>query len=208
MSFLRGREAPIVLTAFTAIIVIFAYYIVHPVVAETSNLLTLTGSTILSFSIILATLDMLIRYGKLVMKREKGWIEGCIPLLIITVVMFGLGVFMGTASEGFLWIQNNIYMPGRQAFFSCLIFYIGSACWRAFRARSIDSALLLVTGIITMLAYAPVGTYYIPWIKPISDFLADVPATAATTAIKMTIAIGGLSMGVRIILGIERSHLG
>jgi hypothetical protein len=69
--------------------------------------------------------------------------------------------------------------------FALLAFFVASAAFRAFRARNAEAALLLVSAIIILIGRAPMGR-----------------------AIMLGAAIGALATGLRVILGLERSHLG
>ena len=102
--------------------------------------------------------------------------------------------------------------------FSLLAFYIASAAFRAFRARSVVATILLAAAVIVMLGRVPIGknigeliTFYQTdgtWLAKVSEWILDYPNTASKRAINLGVGLGILSTSLKIILGIERSYLG
>ncbi|MEN8151315.1 MAG: hypothetical protein ABFS86_15980 [Planctomycetota bacterium] len=144
-----------------------------------------------------------------------------ILLLVALFTTMGLGLFFGVQKEiqptffnggvaegefnPFYWVYFNIQLPLGATMFSLLVFFITSAAYRAFRMRSLEAGILLVTGVLVMLGQVPTG---IPFLEELKNWIMDVPNVAAKRAILMGAAMGIAAMSIRIILGIERSYLG
>ena len=92
--------------------------------------------------------------------------------------------------------------------YAMLAFWIASAAFRAFKARTLDATILLCVGIIVMLGNAPIGEIMWSQFPALRSWLMTVPAMAAVRALYIGAAIGGIAVGVRVLLGIERGHLG
>ena len=100
--------------------------------------------------------------------------------------------------------------------FSLLAFFIASAAYRAFRARTLEATLLLAAALIVMIGNAPVGDLIWNTIMPVGDnlpsaarqWILDNPNLSARRGIILGISLGVISQSIRIILGIERSYLG
>jgi hypothetical protein len=104
--------------------------------------------------------------------------------------------------------------------FSLLAFFIASAAYRAFRARTLEATLMLVTAVIVMFARVPIGELL--WQRmpdsvvqfranlpgDISDWILKVPSMAARRGILLGISLGAIATSLKIILGIERSYMG
>ena len=84
-----------------------------------------------------------------------------------------IGLAGGPKGEAFNLIYNNILTPILMTIFSTLTFWIGSAAYRAFRAKTFDSAILLAAAIIVMIGRVTLGAAISPalpkaagWISP------------------------------------------
>jgi hypothetical protein len=106
--------------------------------------------------------------------------------------------------------------------FSLLAFFIASAAYRAFRIRSGEALVLMITAMILMLGQVPVGMALTSWIPehghlrffgtPYSLFRIENFSrwvlmrvnNPVQRAIDFGIGLGALAMGVRIWLSIER----
>ena len=101
---------------------------------------------------------------------------------------------------------NAILNPITATMFALLAFYIASAAYRAFRARSVLATILLLSAIIVMLGRVPAGEV-IPGIPWLTDWLINVPNMAAKRAITIGLGLGGSATALKIVLGIEAPHL-
>jgi hypothetical protein len=106
------------------------------------------------------------------------------------------------------WIYDYVFVPCNSTMFSLLAFFVASAAFRAFRARNIEAALLLGSAIIVLLAQAPIGRWLTTALPHLSDWILDILSNGSRRAIIMGAAVGAIATGLRVILGIERSHLG
>ncbi|MCH7760906.1 hypothetical protein IIA15_05820 [candidate division TA06 bacterium] len=88
-----------------------------------------------------------------------------------------------------------------------LAFFVASASYRAFRARTPEATLLLVAATLVMIGRVPIGDFLYSGFPQVADWIMDVPNTAGQRAILIGIALGTVSASLRIILGIERVHL-
>jgi hypothetical protein len=114
----------------------------------------------------------------------------------------------GKEGRVFRWIYIYVFAPCNATMFALLAFFVASAAFRAFRARNIEAALLLGTAILMMLGRAPIGRALSDSLPDIAQWLLDVPSNGGRRAIMMGAAIGAIATGLRVILGLERSHLG
>ena len=62
--------------------------------------------------------------------------------------------------------------------------------------------------ILMMLGRAPLGRAMSDVFPDLAQWLLDVPSNGGRRAIMMGAAIGAIATGLRVILGLERSHLG
>ena len=133
------------------------------------------------------------------------------------VLLFGFAVMMVTgiwdgarsleAGTYFSTIFDYVLVPIQATIFSLLAFFIASAAYRAFRARSILATILLVTAVIIMLRIIPLGGLS-TIIDSVKAWILIVPNMSAKRAIMMGIGLGGAATAIKIILGIERTYMG
>ncbi len=155
-----------------------------------------------------------------VKKRKEGWFYSVLTLLSILAMsapavlpnswspLFGRGP--GSVYD---WLFNYMQAPMMATMFATLAFYIASAAYRAFRARSAEATLLLITATAIMLWRVPMGEAMLNQLPgDVSTFLNDFIMNGVNRSVQSGIIIGaGLgaaAMSLRIILGIERTYMG
>ena len=106
------------------------------------------------------------------------------------------------------WTYNYVFSPCNSTMFALLAFFIASAAFRAFRARNTEAALLLGAAIIVLLGRAPIGSLLNENLPYITNWIIDVPNNASRRAIIMGAALGAIVTGLRVLLGMERQHVG
>jgi len=102
-----------------------------------------------------------------------------------------------------------VLIPIHATMFSLLAFFIASAAYRSFRARSVMATLLLLAALIVMFRFNPyfgptVGQY----LARTANWLMNVPNMAAQRAIVMGVGLGMVATALKVILGIERGYMG
>ena len=154
----------------------------------------------------MGAVNLLRIHGKRVTAKRPGWIESVV-LLGAMIAMIISGIFMGTTSEPFRFLFTNLQQPLSAAMFSLLVFYIASASFRAFRARSVEAGVLLISGVILMLGRAPIGEVISPYFPKMADWIMQVPNLAGNRGIMIGAAVGIISVGIRVLLGIDRGYM-
>jgi hypothetical protein len=106
------------------------------------------------------------------------------------------------------WIYKNMIENLSSTMFSLLAFFIASAAFRAFRAKSFEASLLLIAAFIVMLGKIPLGEYMVPGISSLQQWIMNYLNTAGQRAILIGAAIGIVAISIKIIIGMERSYFG
>jgi len=125
---------------------------------------------------------------------------GLIAMPVLALI-WGIGI-----DSPFMWTFENVQAPMQSTVFALLAFFVASASFRGFRARSAPAALLLVAALITLLSRSEVGLG--EWLPGVADWIRNHPAMSARRAILIGIGLGSLTTSVRVIIGIERTWLG
>jgi len=148
---------------------------------------------------------VMVNYQKIRYSRER-WYNVVQVLMIISMLL--LYVYGGTATgTPFDALFMYVFVPLDSTVFALLAFYIASASFRAFRAKNLESSLLLVAAVIVMMGKIPLGEMISEHIPSASEWILDGPTSAGRRAINFGAYLGALTMMIRIFFGLEKSHL-
>ncbi len=171
------------------------------------NLLTFV-TIVGGFTLLLGIVNILRANVGVVKRRGKEW--GFKLLLILTLAVMSLSSFIWGTQEGtvYHWMFQNMQAPMMSTMFSLLAFFIASAAYRAFRARTKEATILLVVSVIVMMGRIPMGQFLWHKLPEYTDWIMGFPNLAVQRGIIIGAALGAASMSLRIILGIERTYMG
>lgn len=228
------HHAPLIVVFATGLLVIITFFIPHEPFGGLEQRFLIWYSIVAGFTMLLG-LDSLIRYHLVkVRDRRSGWSYSIVLLfglfLTLAVGFYSWAKFQSpfTLGSPFMYLYTYIIIPLQATMFALLAFFIASAAYRAFRARTSEATLLLVAAVLVMLGRVPLGGWLekqvidllelIPGVDlaalkslaifaKVNDWIMDIPQTAAKRGIYIGIVLGGIAMSIRIILGIERSYI-
>jgi cell shape-determining protein MreD len=149
-----------------------------------------------------------VNYDKIKRKSEN-WQYAIITLtgfFIMTIAGF-LSGWGRTDNYLYQHLFSYVLVPIQATMFSLLAFFIASAAFRAFRARSLLATLLLISGLVIMIRFVPLGFLSEP-ISDLAGWILRVPNMAAKRAIIIGVGLGAVATAFKIMLGIERAYLG
>jgi hypothetical protein len=201
-------QLPVAIAFLSGFIMVVAFFVPEQHLENFSqNLLTFV-TIVGGFTLLLGIVNILRANVMVVKKREKEW--GFKLLLILTLVVMALSSFIWGTQEGtvYHWMFQNMQAPMMSTMFSLLAFFIASAAYRAFRARTREATILLVVSVIVMLGRIPLGQFMWGKLPEITDWIMAFPNLAVQRGIIIGAALGAASMSLRIILGIERTYMG
>lgn len=226
------REVPLIITSTVGLIFVIRFFIPHEPFFSLENIASSWIQVIQAFAIWLGVLNLLKVSLDKIYKKERGWAyAGIIVVSFLAISVAGFffpfweprpssDTFLAHARKfqypgtSFDWFYTYVYSPLSSTMFATLAFFIASASFRAFRARSFQATLLLFSGFVVMLGSVPIGNLFFGWlpegwhVSDIADWVRNVPQVAGQRAIQIGIALGIISTSLRLILGLERSHLG
>ncbi|NIA23101.1 MAG: hypothetical protein GWP03_02925, partial [Proteobacteria bacterium] len=198
------RRLPLIIVMLTGIGMIIQYFIPHPV-SKVIYKQSIDWVIIISaFYLVLGVGGVFIINYQKIKRRKEGWWLSVITLsaLIITAL---IGIF-GGINNGSLFMNIFMYiqLPMQAAMFSLLAFYIASAAFRSFRARTPEATVLLITATIVMLGRVPVGSLIYKGLPGITEWILSTISLAAQRGILLGVGLGSIATSMKIILGIER----
>jgi uncharacterized membrane protein len=218
------RRFPLLLVFVFGILGIIPYFVPHATYQNFDNAMRNDFLRILSaFAIILGLVSLMRVHQDKIKRKRENWQYSWV--LIISFAVSGIiGLFGGVEGELFLPTQIqilgfmfdfdiqtlylNIIVPLGSTMFALLAFFMASAAYRAFRARSVESSLLLSAAFIIMIGVLPLADKISTHLPAFAQWIMDIPNVAAKRGITFGIALGAIATSLKIILGIERSWLG
>ncbi len=200
------REGPIVLTMITAVLYLLSNVFAAPALQTVGKGLNSWFTIVKALMCFLGVISLTkVHSARISQKRDS------LYSIIVVGSMFGymlLGLIEGQTGDIFNLLYNNVFSTILMSIFSSLTFWIGSAAYRAFRARSVEASILLVSAALLMLGGTTVGPAISSALPKISSWILAVPNTAGMRAVGMGGAVGGIVLALRIMLGLERNYLG
>jgi hypothetical protein len=237
----RGRRRLTVVVTFLAglFFTLEYFYPVHAVRGKPSPENFLTPwvqpanellAVIMAFTVGLGIYSLVQIHGRNLLRLRSGW-GNSLAFFISMVLMFTFALWdnaiklpeppptvLPYPKAVFEVLFNGLFMPLQSATFSLLAFYIASAAYRAFRVRSMEAGLMMVTAFLVMLGQVPIGawlTQRIPTtgsvaflgffrMERLGEWIMTWLNSPAQRGITFGVAIGALAMSLRIWLSLER----
>lgn len=162
MSVVLRRHIPITILASMAFFMIGDTLLLEP----TYNAYAASGRSVVSiigsFAVMLSVTLFSRIHIRRIQRRRNVMVSSVLLICMWTTIAWGLYrfAFFGEKPSVEYIIQSvfaGIVSPGDATIYSILAFFIASAAYRAFRARSLEATVLLAAGLIVMLGNAPVG---------------------------------------------------
>lgn len=201
------KELPMIVTVLSGLVVVFSRYFHYGMQLGLMDTLDKWYLISAAFAVLLGVVNMTRVHVGYIKRRKEGWWNS-IVLLICLYAYAILAIQQTVDGPQAAWIFNNIITPGDSTMFALIAFFIASAAYRAFRVRTKEATVLLITAVIVLLGKAPIGDAMINGWGSVADWILNVPNTGGFRAILIGAAIGAFATGFRILLGLERAHLG
>lgn len=228
MNFFK-RQLPLIIVFVTGILFIVQFFVPHPWSQNMLTWVTKWLSVIFGVTLLLGMNSLIHAHYTKIKKRIPGWgfsgvmffglilsiLAGILPALLTTpenqsfLGIEGINNVAWVESGGPLnWVYMNLFNPMSATMFSILGFFMASAAFRSFRARSVEATFLLIAAVIIMIGQIPLGGMIWHGTPDIMAWLLAVPNCAAKRAIIFGVTLGVIATSLRIIFGIERAYLG
>jgi hypothetical protein len=103
----------------------------------------------------------------------------------------------------YVFLLDGLFNSLASAMFSLLAVYIAAAAYRAFRIRSFESSLMMISAVLVILGQTSFGLYIWDGMPEVRQWLLEVPNAAAFRAIKIGSSVAALVLAFRMWLSIE-----
>jgi len=219
------KQIPLTITFIVGTVLILSVF--FPPIETLGEDFSLFFDIIAVFAFFLGGGNLIRVHSDKIFKKRRDWgfsivtAVGFILMLIAGLFKLGNpgGITADVAATGSLFqmVYNWMFNPLGATMYALLAFYVASASYRAFRAKNSDATILLIASFIILLGRTPLGVYATSWIPDsfsimqipnLAIWIMTSPNLAGQRAIMIGIALGVVSMSLRLILGVERTHLG
>lgn len=202
------RRIPLLVTFFCGAFFAVEYFVPHVAMKDAGAVLRDWVSILTSVAFILGGINLLTVNVPKIRRREPDW-GYKVVLLAAAVAMLASGIAFGKDGGPFHFLYENVFVACNSMMFALLAFFIASAAFRAFRARNVEAVLMLSTAVLVMIAQVPLGDWIAPgFFGELKVWILSYGNSAGRRAIMIGAALGAISTGLRVIVGLERSYLG
>lgn len=233
MNFLK-RKLPLLIVFFTGTLIIISNYVPHDPFNQILEGASSWYQIIAGFTLVIGVSSLIRSHYRKVKIGKQGWGYSLVMFIMMVITaVFGIlpqewgvdsgwgGIFGNESGSVFMWIFEFVNQAAAATVFSLLAFYIASAAYRAFRVRTIDATIMLITAVIVMIGRTPLGDWMSKKVtqdlaSPLAYlrldkmtlFFLNYPTVAAKRAIFLGLALAMAATALRVILGIERTYMG
>jgi hypothetical protein len=189
---------------------IFQYFFTVPIAKTIAKSLQSWVSVMGSVALGIGAINIARIHGRYISRREPGkWVYSII-LIVMIVITVGMGLFFpgGISNPIYQDWYNTFFVPSDTMIAGILGWFLIPATYRAFKARTLESFVLLISCIFVMLMNVPIGEIISPVIPKIGQWITEVPNVAGQRAFIISVAIGITILTLRTILGHEKGALG
>jgi hypothetical protein len=215
---------PRLVTGTVALILVVAVFM--PPLEPLRERFTLFFDILVGFGLVLGAASLLRSHVRRIRQRVQGWHYSvvCLTAFVLYLVV-GMGKLGSPAGLGgpvmaegspFTWVYDYVFSPCAATMMSLLAFFLASAAFRAFRMRTAEATVMLVTAFLILLGRTFLGDLLTSWLPPALDglripnlvaWITSVPLTAGNRAIMIGIALGAIATSLKVMLGLEHPYL-
>ncbi|MGB7054160.1 MAG: hypothetical protein WBE28_02425 [bacterium] len=201
------QTLPLIIVFGFGFFVIVAFFVPLRAFQDASQTFETWYTGVIAFFVFVGIFNIVKVNANKIQRRLRDW-QYSIILLVFLALMMVAGFIGGTGGGLFGYLFQHMQIPLGATMFSLLAFFVASAAFRAFRARTPEATLLLIAAVLVMIGRVPIGYYIWHGFPDLVEWLMNVPNTAAKRGILFGADLGLISMALRVLLGIERSYMG
>jgi len=189
-----------------ALSALIGYYIVSPEADAVYTQINTWNMNIGTFTLFVGLITIFSRYGSNIMKRGKYWAYQ-LYALVLMIVFIILGTAAGLYSDLYQTAFFSTKITLHVAILGQMIFFMISGAYRVFRIKTLRTGLFALSALVIALCNAPWILSPFPQATDLVFWLLDNPAMAGRRAMVITGGIGGIVLGIRVLLGLEKGAL-
>ncbi len=162
------RTLPLVITFLSGVFIVVAFFIPHEPFGSLEQRMLVWLAILSGFTLLLGVDSLVKHHVRKISRKSKDTFYSIVTLVgffgtlaagIVTWAKYGTPLEFASLNEigSFFWVYRWIMVPLQGTMFALLAFFIASAAYRAFRARTLDATLLLIAAILVMVGRVTMG---------------------------------------------------
>ncbi len=184
------------------LIVLLDYFVTDPTLDALGAAFREWTIILTAFALLLGLFNLLFVHVLRVIRRDEPGTGYSAAVLITALVVLFVGFWFGFPSAPMTWIFDNLYLPLQSAFLALTVFFLATAAYRALRARTFETMLLLAAALIVFIGQIPLLNV----LAGAREWVLDVPTVAGVRGILLGVAIGTIATGLRLLIGVDRPY--
>jgi len=206
-SIFRKREVILFVTGIVGGINLFEYFFAVKPVADAATIVRNWAIIVSIFALGLGIFNAVRIHSGHIRRRTKNQWPFSVFLLVYFVLLTIIGLW-STQNVIYDWSFKYVYTSLSSTFYALTGFYIFSACYRAFRARSVEATILIVSGALIMLRNAPIGEVIWKGFPIIGEWVLMQGQLGGMRTLALVGGVGLIFFGFRTLLGLEKGYYG
>lgn len=202
---LRRQLVPVGVAIAVGLIVLLGQFVTNESFSNLVSILVTWGAIVFAFALLLGLANVILFHTRRILARDAQ-MPFSILILATALVVFLLVVPSGGAGAASQWVLRYIYQPLEASFLALLVFFIGTAVYRALRVRTWEMALFALSTVVVLVGSAPFMQVLSPWFPAAKEWVVNVPALAGIRGILLGVALGVMATGLRLLTGIDRPY--
>jgi len=137
------------------------------------------------------------------------WFYSLLTMSIMAVFVV-TGLIYGMTSSTYQWLYQSWYSPITGLLNAVSAFFAVSAIYRAFRIRTLESAMLVIPALIILLYDSPLGAGMLsifPGMTQLAEYIFTYTGPSAFRGFILACACGTMILSIRTIFGKEKGFL-
>lgn len=201
------KVLPVLVAAIAGLTVLADFFVTQPVLDLAGRVLLQWAVIVAAFAMITGLINIFLVHFSRVFRRERGWGYSIVVILAMwTVLVFGFLDPAGPHGAVVSWLFRYVQYPLQATIMALLAFFALSAGYRAFRKRSPEATIMLVSASLVLLGYAAAVSDLGGPIGAIRDWILSVPAMAGVRGILIGVALGAVATALRLLTGMDRPY--
>lgn len=204
------RSIPIIIAVVVGLLTFLGLLLNLPPLSQVSSLLLRWASFLAAIALLIGVLNLLAVHLNRLLKGNL--YSGVLALSMVTVFAFAITDLVGITQGGIDIIFNWVQFPLEAALSSLLAFLLLFAGVQLLRRqRNVGGVLFLLTAVLVLLSTALATSRFVPpglanIFTRVGETISTIFVTAGMRGILLGVALGTITLSIRLLLGVERPY--